>query len=119
MIFPYVALAGAILLTGIGQVLLKKGAQNMNPAFWGKYLSSFTLAGYTMFLFVMVLSVYALQYISLKIFYALTSLNFILVLILSWIFLGEDINFRKLFAVLCIILGVVIFVVGLPQGIPL
>ena len=60
--------------------------------------------------FVTVLSVFALQGIELKFFYAVAyALNFILVTILSWFFLREQLSREKVIGILLIAFGVIFF----------
>lgn len=98
----------AILLTGISQVLLKIGARNDNTRM-GVYLNPFTAAAYFIFLIVTICGVFALQGLELKLFYALTSLNYVVVMVLSGVVLNEEMNVDKLRAVGLIVIGVVVF----------
>ena len=107
MIYYAFAMAG-ILLTGVSQVLLKIGARNDDTPM-GVYLNPFTAAGYSIFLIVTVCAVFALQGLELKLFYALTSLNYVVVMVLSGVVLKEELNVDKLLAVGLIVVGVVVF----------
>lgn len=98
----------AILLTGVSQVLLKIGARN-NDIPMGVYLNPFTAVAYFIFLIVTVCGVFALQGLELKLFYALASLNYVVVMVLSGVVLKEEINVDKLLAVGLIVVGVVVF----------
>jgi small multidrug resistance pump len=105
----YVYAGLSILLTSIAQVLLKVGASKNNPR-KSIYLNRATISGYGILLLVTVLSVLALQGLELKVFYATAyALNFILVAILSWKFLGEQLSAKKIAGIMFIAFGIIIF----------
>jgi len=101
----------AVLLTGISQTFLKIGADMgvQNNRLLGSYLNLPTITAYGLLLLVTVLSVYALRDLPLKVFYSLTSLNFIVVLVLSSVFLGEEVSRDKIIAMGIIFIGTAIF----------
>lgn len=101
----------AVLLTGISQTLLKVGADSGTGRnrFLDPYLNFPTITAYVLLLLVTVLSVYALRDLPLKVFYSLTALNFIVVLGLSVVFLGEEVSRDRIAAIGLIVLGVVVF----------
>jgi drug/metabolite transporter (DMT)-like permease len=98
----------SIVLTGISQLLLKIGARN-NSTPLGVYLNPATMMGYFMFLIVTVCSIFALKGLDLKLFYALTSLNYVVVMVLSRIVLREGLSRNKVVAGCLIVAGVVVF----------
>lgn len=106
MIYYYLALA-AVLLTGVGQVLLKIGAKKGGT--WQMYTNPATLAGYGIFLVVTICSIYALKVIELKTFYALTSLIPLVVMALSVLVLKETLTKKKVIAVGLIFCGLLVF----------
>jgi multidrug transporter EmrE-like cation transporter len=112
MIFSLILVFLAVLLTGISQVLLKIGSAHQGKrrkSFLDAYLNLYTITAYGLLLLVTVISVIALKEIPLKVFYAIASLNLVVVVGLSWGILREPVNKRKLFAVLLIISGIVVF----------
>ena len=105
-----VFMALVIVLTSIGQVLLKIGSRHggtRDPL--GPYLNKATLSGYCLYLVSTVFMLYALQEIPLKLFAALSSLEYVLVLFLSVFILGEPAHKYKIIAVFIIMGGVLIF----------
>jgi drug/metabolite transporter (DMT)-like permease len=98
----------AIVLTGVGQVVLKIGS-NKNQKFWDPYLNPVSIAGYCLYLISTVFLFYSLKEIPLKLLAAVSSLNFIIVLLMSGIFLNEHITRIKFLAVALIMTGVIIF----------
>ena len=106
MMYYYLALA-AVLLTGIGQVLLKVGAREKETK--QMYINSATLAGYGLFLIVTICAIYALQVMELKTLYALMSLNPLVVMFLSVFVLNESPTKNKVIAVGLIFCGLLVF----------
>ncbi len=107
MIYLIFAFA-AIILTGFSQLLLKLGARRDETPL-SIYLNPSTITGYCLFLIVTILSVLALKGLDLKLFAALTSLNYGVTLVFSRLFLLESLTRIKIVAVLVIILGVIVF----------
>jgi multidrug transporter EmrE-like cation transporter len=97
-----------VLFTAAGQVLLKIGAGN-GPGFYHLYLNRYTISGYFMYFLVTVCSVLALGGIMLKTLYAIMSVTYVLVALMSWGVLKEPITKNKLIAVLLILTGVMVF----------
>jgi small multidrug resistance pump len=104
----YVFVFLSILLTGISQILLKIGAGN-GTSILRTYLNVPTISGYISFMAVTIFSVYALQAVQLKTFYALASLNYVIVLALSSVILKEKLSRNKLLSILLIVTGLVVF----------
>ncbi|OPX65134.1 MULTISPECIES: hypothetical protein [unclassified Methanoregula] len=110
MTMLYYGIAGcSILLTGLAQVLLKTGATQKSSD-ENIYLNRFTLSGYSILLLVTILTVYSLQGIELKTFYAAAySLAIVIVTVLSGIFLREHLSRNKLTGILLILIGIIVF----------
>lgn len=110
MVFALVLMFIAIVFTGLGQVLLKTGSKcRKSQKFWDPYLNPATFAGYCLYLASTLFLLYSLQEIPLKLFAAVSSLNFIIVLLFSGIFLGERITRLHILAILLITAGVAVF----------
>ena len=101
----------ALLFTSISQVLLKIGSQQKNTIgpHLSPYLNVYTISAYAIFLLITLVSVIALQEIPLKLFNALTSLNFVFVALLSWVMFKEKITGNMIIAIVLICLGTIIF----------
>lgn len=107
MIYYYYLTILVVLLTGIGQVLLKIGA--MKGGKIEVYINPSTLAGYGIFLIVTMCTIYILQVIDLKTLYAFMSLNPIVVMVLSVLVLNETLTKNKVIAVGLIFCGLLVF----------
>lgn len=112
MIFSLFLVFLAVLLTGIGQVLLKIGSGHQGKrkdSVLDAYLNLPALFAYGLLLFVTVITVIALKEIPLKIFYAIASLNLVVVVGLSWGILKEEVNKKMVVGIVLIVLGIVVF----------
>lgn len=105
----YFALAFlSIILIGVSQILLKIGSGN-GRSMLRMYVNLPTMTGYLLSFMETICSIYAMRGIELKLFYALASLCYVVVLILSVFVLKEKLSRPKLFAVGLIVAGLVIF----------
>jgi len=113
--FSVILVIISILLTAVGQLLLKKGANykvvhrsishSLRP-----YLNMYTIIGYGMLFMVTILSIYILGDIPLKVFFPLfISGNLITITILSHFFLHESITTLKIIGISFVISGIFIF----------
>jgi multidrug transporter EmrE-like cation transporter len=112
MIFSLFLLFFAVILTGISQVLLKIGSAHQGKqkdSILAAYLNFHTIIAYGLLLVVTVIIVIALKEIPLKMAYAIASLNFVAVAVLSWGVLKEEVNKKMVVGITMIVLGVVVF----------
>jgi multidrug transporter EmrE-like cation transporter len=112
MIYSLILVFLAVLLTGISQVLLKIGSAHngkRKDSVLDAYLNLHTFCAYGILLIVTVISVIALKEIPLKVFYAIASLGFVVVLIFSWGLLGERITKKTIMGILLIMVGICVF----------
>jgi drug/metabolite transporter (DMT)-like permease len=98
-----------ILLTSFGQIFLKIGSSAGKNSSLKLFTHPASLAGYLTFAIVAFLSIDAIKEIELKVFFAVTSLTYVIVLFLSYLFLHEKITKIKVIAVIFITCGVIIF----------
>lgn len=115
MMLQLIIFAGiAVMLTGIGQILLKYGALPEKkscyfPEYLEPYLNRYTLSGYCLLLVSTVISVYILKEIPLKLYFPFfVSINMIVVVVLSCFILHEFLTHRRIVAIGVIILGVLV-----------
>ena len=96
----------SILMASFSQILLKKGSHSKNI-----YLNIKTLTGYGIMFLSTLLTLYAYKGITLGFGQILQSLSFIFVIILSKIFLKEQITKKKVYGIIIIIFGIIVFYV--------
>jgi len=110
MISLIIAVILIVSLTGISHILLKLGSRpGRGWKLHGLYINPTTVSGYSLFIVVTILGVLVLQYIPLKVLTACNAFTFIVVLALSRFILKEPVDRKKIFAVLLIAMGVVVF----------
>ena len=106
MIFSLFLVFLAVFLTGICQVLLKIGSAHQGKrkkSLLDAYLNLHTLCAYGLFLFVTLISVIVLNMgIPLKLFYAIASLNLVVVVVLSWGVLKERVTEKMVVGIVLI-----------------
>lgn len=73
------------------------------------YLNPFSLVAYLIFSIVAFLSIYAMKGLELKDFFALNSLTYMVIPILSFLLLKESVTKNKIIGILLVSLGVVVF----------
>ena len=97
-------LALVAVLTGIGHICFKKVALRNLPLKQKLFAAPF-LVGMTCFLMGPVLAILAAKAVPFSLLYAMTSLNFVFILIFSKWILNEPIDARKIVGVATIIVG--------------
>jgi drug/metabolite transporter (DMT)-like permease len=107
-----IALA-SVVLASCGQFAWKLGARVLGSfSFSGMLLSPYVWAGLALFGVSSVLWIKVLTRAPLSLAYPLTALNYLIILLLSWRFLGEPITAAKGLGVLAVCVGVVLIGVG-------
>lgn len=102
------ALAAAILITPLSQVLLRLGAKNSTTPL-GALLNFRTLFGYFSFTIVVLLATYSLQEIPLRTVTAWDSLGYVLTPLAAWLLLKDPLTRTTLVGAAIIMLGIVVF----------
>ena len=110
MIINILKLLIAVLLGSAGQLLFKLGAKNLGAGILSMIISFIT----NIYLFLGVLCygistliyVNVLQKMPLSLAYPFISISYVFVLLLSYLFLGENLNAYKIIGVSFIVLGV-------------
>lgn len=106
----------ATFLTATGQFLLKLGTANLVPG-WDLLSNWYLIGGFAIYGISAVILVIALKYGELSVLYPVVSLSFVWVNIISFEFLGEELNSFKWAGVSLIILGVSCIGFGSKNGI--
>lgn len=97
------------VLTAIGQICFKKVAV-LEHKLLRKFLDPLFLVGAFLFVCCPVMSSLAAQAVDFSVMYAMTALNYVFVLLLSWTALKEKIDRPKVIGVVVIIVGVWVMV---------
>ncbi|MBC7189068.1 EamA family transporter [Candidatus Aerophobetes bacterium] len=113
---PEVLVIISVLLGVAGQILLKKGMSLIGPLDVGLssfiptliliFREPFVLSGIFSYAISTIFWLFALSKVQLSYAYPMISIGYILVLLFSWLFLGEKISLVRVFGVLLICMGV-------------
>jgi multidrug transporter EmrE-like cation transporter len=99
-----------VLLASIGQVLMKIGAtRTLARSVFASLLNPYTVVGYVLMLSSTVTSTVALKVLPLKVTVSLLPLGYIVVVLLSLAILGERMGRRRVWGMVMILIGVVLF----------
>lgn len=102
----WLLIALTLMLMVFGQVMAKKGAA------YGSLLNVFVLMGYTALFLRGVIWIFVLKRLPISAAYPFISLSFVLVLIASYWFFGEEITFFKGIGSMLIISGIILTSMG-------
>lgn len=112
--FTYALLAlFGVFISGISQVLLKKSAGRQYSSAIREYLNPLVIVAYAMFFGATLLSVYAYKGIPLSMGPILDATGYIYVTIFGITIFYEKLNARRMLALVLIILGIVVYSLGL------
>lgn len=102
----------SVIIASCSQILLKKSAMKQYPSFLREYVNPYVICGYGMLFGSMLLTIVAYKGIEFKNGPIIESLGYVLVIMMSRIIFKERITKSKIIGTLCIIAGVMIFVLG-------
>ncbi len=112
----FVLLLIAIVMTNAGELLLKRGMsmlgvmslhpETLIPTLFRTFTNPFVLAGFVLVFGASIFWLAVLSRVDLSWAYPMLSLGYVLVVILSAIFLNETITLTRVFGVLIIVTGV-------------
>ena len=105
----YIILLSSVVVSSFSQILLKKSTKKEHTSFIREYLNLNVIVGYSMMLISTILTVFAFRKLDYKNGPILESTGYILVMILSYLFLSEKITKRKLLGNLLILVGIFVF----------
>ena len=113
---PYFLLGIAILLTVCGELLLKRGMNlhgefdlapaTLAPTLWRVFTSPYVLGGFSLIFCGSIFWLSVISRIDLSVAYPMLSTGYILVVLASAIFLGEQITWLRGLGVVVIVTGV-------------
>jgi len=107
----YLAIGFAVIITVFAQLFLKKGANYgvKKKSLLSLYLNKYSLTGFSLFLIVTLLSLFALQKLELKELVFILPMTYLLLPLLSKLYLKEELSNMRILGMLFIILGILVF----------
>ena len=109
MLKHWLALFGAVILSSVSQMLLKKSAKRSYASVIREYLNPWVIGGYFLLAVSTICVIYAFKGVDFKNGPVIESLGFPLVMILGRIFYGEKLSRNKLIGMALIMLGVMVY----------
>lgn len=99
----------SVIISAISQLLLKKSANKKYKNIIYEYLNPLVIISYTMFFLAIVLDMISLKEVPVSFIPIIESSSYIFIIVLSRIFLKEEIDKRKIIGIFCIIFGIVFY----------
>ena len=107
---PFIILALFVqLLASISQILLKKSSQKQYPSFIRQYLNILVVGGYGLLVVSMFVAIVCYGHMPYMYVVIIEPVGYILVMLLSRIIFREKITKNKLFGMIMIIGGILVF----------
>lgn len=105
----YFILVLSVTIASISQIMLKHSANKENASLIEEYVNIEVIMGYILMLISTIMVIFALRYLEYKNAAILNSLGQVMVLFLSWRFLGESLARKKIIGIIMIIFGIYVF----------
>ena len=106
--FIIIYLSG-IFISSIAQIILKKSTKKKYTSVIREYLNVQVIVSYGIFFLATFITIFAYKGINLSVGPILAASEYIFVAFLSWLFLKEKINKKKLMGLSVIIIGIIIY----------
>lgn len=105
----YILYLISVTIAAFSQLLLKKSANRTHESLLKEYLNPYVLGGYGLLVMSMLLTIGAYRGLAYKNGPIIESLGYVLVMLLSGIFLKEKITARKIAGTALILAGILVF----------
>ena len=105
----YILYLISVTIAAFSQLLLKKSANRTHESLLKEYLNPYVIGGYGLLMVSMLLTIGAYRGLAYKNGPIIESLGYVLVMLLSGIFLKEKITARKIAGTSLILVGILVF----------
>lgn len=105
----YILYLISVTIAAFSQLLLKKSANRTHESLLKEYLNPYVIGGYGLLVMSMLLTIDAYRGLAYKNGPIIESLGYVLVMLLSGIFLKEKITARKIAGTALILAGILVF----------
>ena len=99
----------SVVIASFSQILLKKSAEKTYSSFIREYLNPYVIFGYGMMFISMFLTIIAYAGMEFTNVQIVEATGYLMVLVLSRFFFGEEINKRKILGILFIFAGIAVY----------
>ncbi|GHT16108.1 hypothetical protein FACS1894170_13540 [Planctomycetales bacterium] len=110
-VIPYILLVLTALFSSLGQLCFKTAARKGNTMPQTLFSFQFWTGGMCLILS-LVLTYAAAKYVDYQILYAMTALNYGFIFLLTYFFLGETLDWRKIIGLVFIVIGLMVMIFG-------
>lgn len=106
----YIIVILAVVLASLAQILLKWSANDKHTQAWADYLNVKVIGGYTLLAVSFLLNIFAMSKgVLVKEVSTLEIFSYLMVPLFSWMAFSERLSQRKAWAIICIMVGVIVF----------
>lgn len=105
----YLALVGVIFIAAVAQIILKKSALIKREREIFNYLNPYVISAYIIQFGTILANMIIHRYIDFKVYSAFAGLSYVFVILLSKVFLKEDITRKRWLGMGLIVAGVAVF----------
>lgn len=105
----YILYLISVTIAAFSQLLLKKSANRTHESLLKEYLNPYVIGGYGLLVMSMLLTIGAYRGLAYKNGPIIESLGYVLVMLLSGIFLKEKVTARKIAGTALILAGILVF----------
>ena len=104
---------GSVLIASISQIGLKISSDKKHDSILREYLNPWVIGSYALFFASTLLTVFAMQVLSVSYTMILESAGYIFVALFSFFFLKERCSVKKTIGIVLILLGIVVYCIDL------
>jgi len=101
----------SVFISALSQILLKKSATENHKSLIFEYLNWKVIVAYFFFFCAVVLDLLALKFVPASFVPIIETSSYVFIIILSRILLKEHISIKQIIAMLCITMGIFVYVV--------
>lgn len=108
----YIIVISSVFLAACAQMLLKQGACQQYNTWWRQYMNAWVIGGYTIMLGTMMMNIFAMSRgVEVKEVSIIESMSYLFVPMLSFVIFKERLTWRRVSAIVVIIIGIIVFFV--------
>ncbi len=105
----YIIVISSVFLAACAQMLLKQGARQQYDTWWRQYINGWVVGGYAIMFGSMMMNIFAMSRgVEVKEVSIIESMSYLFVPILSFVIFKERLTWRRVGAIVVIIIGVLI-----------
>lgn len=108
----YIIVISSVFLAACAQMLLKHGARKQYDTWWRQYMNVWVIGGYAIMFATMMMNIFAMSRgVEVKEVSIIESMSYLFVPMLSFVIFKERLTWRRVSAIVVIIIGIIVFFV--------